>query len=65
VGILGVARLVWVVRMWWVPIEIGYMPVITADRAGAQTPAVEKAFSQMQPSPASRSSRGVRATSSP
>jgi hypothetical protein len=29
--------------MWWVPIEIGYIPVMTADRAGAQTPAVEKA----------------------
>jgi len=30
--------------MWWVPIEMGYIPVMTAERAGAQTPAVENAL---------------------
>ena len=37
------AGFVWGVRMRWVPMEMGYIPVITAERAGAQTPAVENA----------------------
>ena len=41
------------------------MPVMMADRAGAQTPAVEKQLVQRHPSAASRSNVGVRATASP
>ena len=63
-GSSGAVGLVCWVRMWCVPIEIGYMPVITAERAGAHTPAVEKAFGQRQPPAARRSTFGVRATGS-
>jgi hypothetical protein len=48
-----------------VPIEMGYMPVMTAEREGAQTPVVEKVLGQRQPSAANRSTLGVRATGSP
>ena len=41
-GISGAAGWTWVVRMWWVPMEMAYIPVMIADRAGAHTPAVEK-----------------------
>jgi hypothetical protein len=41
------------------------MPVMIAERAGAQTPAVENAFGQRQPCAASLSTLGVCATLSP
>lgn len=31
-------------RMWWVPMEFWYIPVMIPERHGAQTPAVAKAF---------------------
>jgi hypothetical protein len=30
--------------MWWAPIEVAYMPVISAARDGAQIPEVAKTF---------------------
>jgi hypothetical protein len=65
VGRPGVAGLVWVVRMWWVPMDVWYIPVMIAERLGTQTPAVLNAFGKRQPSAASRSRLGVRATRSP
>ena len=41
------------------------MPVMMADRAGAQTPAVEKQRVHRHPCAARRSNVGVRATESP
>src|SRR5690606_6587401 len=51
--------------MWCAPIEVAYMPVISAARLGAQTPEVANAFSKRVPSAASRSTFGVRASGSP
>jgi hypothetical protein len=41
------------------------MPVMTAQRAGEHTPAVEKALRNSMPSDASLSTFGVRASGSP
>ena len=41
------------------------MPVMIAERLGAQTPAVENAFGNRHPPAASLSIFGVRATASP
>jgi hypothetical protein len=48
-----------------VPIDTGYIPVITPLRAGEQTGAVEKARVHNPPSAANWSKDGVRATLSP
>ena len=52
-------------RMWWVPMVVGYMPVMMADRLGAQTPEIENARVNSAPSAAKRSSVGVFASLSP
>ena len=52
-------------RMWCVPIEEGYIPVMMAERDGAQTPEMEKARVKRAPWAASRSRFGVRACGSP
>ena len=64
-GISGVSGCTWVVRMWCVPMEVAYIPVMIAERAGAQTPDVEKQRVHRQPPAAKRSTFGVRATGSP
>ncbi len=51
--------------MWCVPMEMAYIPVMIADRAGAHTPDVEKQFVHRHPWAAKRSTFGVRATGSP
>jgi hypothetical protein len=47
------------------PMVVGYIPVMMAERLGAQTGAAEKAVVNRAPSRASRSSVGVTAYASP
>ena len=47
--------------MWCAPIDVGYMPVMIAVRAGEQIGAVAKARVKRTPSAASRSRFGVNA----
>ena len=51
--------------MWCVPMEMAYIPVMIAERAGAHTPDVEKQRVHRHPWAAKRSTFGVRATGSP
>ena len=53
------------VRMLSAPIAVGYMPVISAARLGAQTPETENMREKRTPSRASESRNGVRAVRSP
>ena len=48
-------------HMWCEPIDVGYMPVMIAERVGVQTGAVAKARVKRAPSAASRSRFGVNA----
>ena len=52
-------------RMWCEPMDVGYMPVMIPERAGAQTGVTAKARVKRAPSAASRSRFGVTAYASP
>ena len=47
--------------MWCEPMLVGYIPVMMAERLGAQTGATENAFAKRTPWLASLSRFGVRA----
>ena len=52
-------------RMWWLPIVVGYIPVIKPERVGAQTGACVKARANRVPCAANASRFGVIASASP